>query len=267
VDFTVFYAWQSDRPEDTNRYLIRDAAKTAIKKVVKDSELEESPRLDHDTKDTPGLAEVAGTIFQKIAGCGLFLADLTFVGSTESREGKESKLLPNSNVVLELGFAARSIGWERVIAVMNTAYGPPSQMIFDVLHRRWPIKFELKDDETCRVSEVKLKLASAIESWIREAMKAEHAAAEEAIKSIDVDCLRLMNEAGMHRYFSEPQEFDGRLFFHYHIRKLAILRLLDLRLIEARHDPRQQLYAYHWTHLGMLVLTKLDIRKPETDVP
>src|SRR3954453_10044257 len=101
MEFTVFYAWQSDRLEDTNRYLIRDAAKTAVKKLVKDSDVEESPRLDHDTKDVPGLAEVANTIFQKIESCGLFVADLTFVGESEKREGKESKPLPNSNVVLE----------------------------------------------------------------------------------------------------------------------------------------------------------------------
>ena len=265
MEFTVFYAWQSDRLEETNRFLVRDAAKSAIKRVVKDSEVEESPRLDHDTKDAPGLAEVAGTIFQKIAGCGLFLADLTFVGTSEPREGKEGKLLPNSNVVLELGFAARSIGWERVIAVMNTAYGPPSQMIFDVLHRRWPITFKLNGDEAGLVSEVRSKLAAAIETWIRGAMKAEHAAADEAIKSIDVDCLRLMNEAGKHPYFSEPKEFDGHFLFHYHMRKLATLRLLDLRLIEARHDPRQQLYAYHWMHLGKLVLAKLGIRNDEPE--
>jgi len=85
VDFTVFYAWQSDRSANTNRFLIRDAAKEAIKKVYKDSEVEESPRLDHDTKDAPGLAEVASTIFRKIEGCGLFLADLTFVGSELSK--------------------------------------------------------------------------------------------------------------------------------------------------------------------------------------
>jgi hypothetical protein len=263
VELTVFYAWQSDRPEDSNRFLIRDAAKKAIKSVLKDADIDESPRLDHDTKDVPGLAEVAGTIFRKIEGCGLFLADLTFVGSSEAREDKESKLLPNSNVVLELGYAARSVGWERVIAVMNTAYGPPSQMIFDVLHRRWPITFELKADGTSLVSNVRAKLSTKIEEWVRGAINAEHAAVEDAIKSIDVDCLKILNDAGKHPYFSEPTELNGRFLFHYHMRKLATLRLLDLRLIEARHDPVQSLYAYHWTHLGKLVLIKLGVRQDE----
>lgn len=30
MDFTIFYAWQSDRPQNANRYLIRDAAKEAV---------------------------------------------------------------------------------------------------------------------------------------------------------------------------------------------------------------------------------------------
>ena len=265
MDFTVFYAWQSDRSANTNRFLIRDAAKEAIKKVYKDSEVEESPRLDHDTKDAPGLAEVASTIFRKIEGCGLFLADLTFVGSSEEREGKESKLLPNSNVVLELGYAARSVGWERVIAVMNTAYGPPSQMIFDVLHRRWPIEFELKEGETGRISEVRAALAGRIETWIRGALKSEHAKVDEAIKSLDVNCMKIMSEAGAKDSFSEPTELDGRFLFHYTLRKLATLRLLDLRLLEARYEPAQNLYAYHWTYLGRLALTKLGISKAQPE--
>lgn len=260
MDFTVFYAWQSDRLEKTNRYLIRDAAEKAVKKLVADSEVEDSPRLDHDTKDEPGLTEVANSIFRKIEGCGLFLADLTFVGSSEERAGKNRKLLPNSNVVLELGYAARSVGWERVIAVMNTAYGPPSEMIFDVLHRRWPIVFEIKEEEATRISEVRATLASGIEAWIRGAINAEHAAVEDAIKSLDVDCMNIMKESGSHDYFSEPTELDGRFLFLYTMRKLATLRLLDLRLLEARYDPRQNLYAYHWTSRGKLALVKLGIR-------
>jgi hypothetical protein len=166
MEFSVFYAWQSDRHEKTNRFLIRDAAKAAVQKLSKDAEVEDSPRLDHDTKDVPGLAELANTIFRKIEGCGLFLADLTFVGSSVEREGKESKPLPNSNVVLELGYADRSVGWERVIAVMNTAYGPPSQLIFDVLHRRWPIVFDLPEHDLARSMDVQKSLSVKIEQWM-----------------------------------------------------------------------------------------------------
>ena len=70
MDFSIFYAWQSDRPQNTHRYLIRDAAKKAVKRIGRDAEVEDSPRLDHDTKDVPGTPEISGTIFRKIQESG-----------------------------------------------------------------------------------------------------------------------------------------------------------------------------------------------------
>jgi hypothetical protein len=67
-----------------------------------DAAVEDSPRLDHDTKDVPGTPEIAGTIFKKIQESGAFIADLTFIGATDLRGG-DRKLLPNPNVLLELG--------------------------------------------------------------------------------------------------------------------------------------------------------------------
>ena len=62
MDFTVFYAWQSDRPQNTHRYLIRDAAREAVKHIGRDADI--SFWLDHDTKDVPGTPEIAGTILR-----------------------------------------------------------------------------------------------------------------------------------------------------------------------------------------------------------
>ncbi len=76
-NLTIFYAWQSDTPLKLNRYLIRDAAKIAVKRYAAVSVVEESPRLDSDTQNIPGTPEIAATIFDKIDKCGVFLADLT----------------------------------------------------------------------------------------------------------------------------------------------------------------------------------------------
>jgi hypothetical protein len=130
MDFTIFYAWQSDRDQKTHRFLIRDAANEAIKRIGRDGSIDDSPRLDHDTQDVPGTPEIANSIYKKIQDSGVFLADLTFVGTTGPIESRK-KLLPNPNVLLELGYAARSIGWERIVCVMNTAFGPPEELIFD----------------------------------------------------------------------------------------------------------------------------------------
>ena len=93
-DFTLFYAWQSDTPQKAARYLIRDAAKRALNRLTIDATVDDSPRLDSDTQEVAGTPEIANTIFNKIDACGLFLADVTFVGSTSPTDG-ESELLPN----------------------------------------------------------------------------------------------------------------------------------------------------------------------------
>lgn len=135
----VFYSWQSDTDQKANRYFIRDAVNAAIKQLKKNLELEESIDLDQDTQDTPGSPEIANTILRKINECGIFLPDLTFVARTE-----KGKSIPNPNVLIELGYAMKVVGPERLIAVMNEAYGAANDGLpFDLAHRRWPIKYHL----------------------------------------------------------------------------------------------------------------------------
>ena len=68
MDFTLFFAWQFDSPPNDNRYLIRDAAKDAVKRVAADADVEESPRLDHDTKGLSGTPEVANALHSLLDG-------------------------------------------------------------------------------------------------------------------------------------------------------------------------------------------------------
>ena len=63
---SVFYSWQSELPENINRYLIRDALNEAMKVIKKDYGLDERPEVDHDTKGMPGLPDIVKTIFSKI---------------------------------------------------------------------------------------------------------------------------------------------------------------------------------------------------------
>lgn len=53
------------------------------------------------------MPSIAETILERIDGCGLFLADLTFVGAAETRaEETPPKLIPNA--LLELGYPESS---------------------------------------------------------------------------------------------------------------------------------------------------------------
>jgi len=118
VEFTIFYAWQNDTPARYNRYLIRDVLENATKNIRNDALIEDSPRLDYDTRGVSGTPEIAATVFGKIKRCAVFIADMTFVGSTQPIVAREQeKLLPNPNVMLELGYAAATIGWVTVHVV------------------------------------------------------------------------------------------------------------------------------------------------------
>jgi hypothetical protein len=183
MDITVFYAWQSDRPSKVSHYLIRNAAQEACEEITNDPTNDFVLTLDQDTRGQPGMCDIPNTILEKIRKCHVFLADLTFVGRSDSPlAGEEPQLIPNPNVTLELGYAVgakvtdTSDGFDRVIAVMNTAYGKPNEQMFDI-KRRQPIRFDLPEnaDKSAiqRVQEsVTEDIRTALQTILAKAMEA-----------------------------------------------------------------------------------------------
>lgn len=163
MEFTVFYAWQSDSDPRINRSFIETALKEAIKRIDNDISVQASPRLDKDTAEIPGIPNIADTIFEKIRECGIFVADLTFVGRTWD----SGKSLPNPNVLLELGLALGTVGWQRIISVVNTAFGEREDLPFDLRHRRGPVTFALKSRQDSSKGEARKQLSADLETAIR----------------------------------------------------------------------------------------------------
>ncbi len=142
TEFRIFYAWQSDRPANLCRSLIRNALDEAKKQIQANLAIDEARRIDveidQDTQGKPGSPPVAETIFRKIRESDAFVADLTFTGG---REGKPGSPVPNPNVLIEYGYALRALGEERVIAVFNEEFGKCDYLPFDLRHRSWPIRY------------------------------------------------------------------------------------------------------------------------------
>jgi hypothetical protein len=143
---TIFYSWQSSSPEPQNRYFIRDALKAAATKIGRDLEVVDSPRghafrVDEATQGVPGNPPIFDTILDKIKRCAIFVADFTFVGSIEDSLRK----VPNPNVLVEYGYALGAVGDNRIIPVMNTAYGSPSptSLPFNIGYRAIRTLYEL----------------------------------------------------------------------------------------------------------------------------
>ena len=123
---TIFFAWQLDIPSELNKDFIWRALQDAATNLVTDAQPELSPRPEKDTEGASGNPNIVETIFKRISECSIFVADLTFVAETTN--GKKT---PNPNVLLELGYAARCIGWDRTILVMNNTAGSGADLPFN----------------------------------------------------------------------------------------------------------------------------------------
>lgn len=128
---TIFYSWQSDLPNSTNRGFIEDCLQRAIKDIRADEELKLDPCIDRDTSGVPGSPDIAATIFDKIKTADIFVGDVSFIN-----QGAHGRPTPNPNVLVELGYAAGRLGWDKIICVFNQAIGSVDNLPFDVRPRR-----------------------------------------------------------------------------------------------------------------------------------
>lgn len=131
MKLTVFFSWQSDTRAAANRTLIHDALDAAAVELRRDVAVGIDLCIDRDTQNTPGTPDIAGTIFAKIQEADVFVADVTRIN-----RGVEGRPTPNPNVLVELGYALRELGSERVILVMNSNMGSIEELPFDLRHRR-----------------------------------------------------------------------------------------------------------------------------------
>lgn len=127
--FKIFYSWQSDLPKNKTRYFIRECIDEAIE-LAQESEAIEAER-DEATMGTTGSPDIVAMIFSKIENCDLFIADLSSCYTEDQHHEKKS---PNPNVMVELGYAVKTLGWERIICLCNTDYG--NKYPFDIAHNR-----------------------------------------------------------------------------------------------------------------------------------
>lgn len=149
----IFFSWQADTPRLTGKNFLHRALESAVDQLNADSDVEDAARpegsddpheVDMDTKGVPGSPPIVDTIFKKIDEAAVFVADLTFVGMRN--DGKRP--MSNSNVLIEYGWALKSLSHSRVIAVMNSVYGVPTEqsMPFDLRHSRFPITYDCPAD-------------------------------------------------------------------------------------------------------------------------
>jgi len=127
----IFYSWQSDLLNKTNRSFIEEALEKAAKAIRDDDSIQVEPVIDRDTVGVAGSPEISKTIFSKIDQAQVFVCDISIIN-----HGADTRLTPNPNVLIELGYALRALGENRIIMVLNDVYGMPEVLPFDLRMRR-----------------------------------------------------------------------------------------------------------------------------------
>lgn len=141
MDINIFYSWQSDIANKHNRGFIQDCLEKAIKELQGSKYFSIEIRLDKDTQGVEGAPDIANTIFEKIKKCHLFVADISIINLNC---GEEFRKVPNPNVLVELGYAAAILGWDKILLLYNLGFGGVQHLPFDLKMRR-PIFYTLND--------------------------------------------------------------------------------------------------------------------------
>lgn len=102
--FNIFYSWQSDLPNNTNRSFIESALEKVIGEASK--ELTNPFSMDKDTSNRTGSPDKTG------------------------------KKTSDPNVLFELGYAQGVLGEENIIMAFNNAFGNIEDLPFDLRGKR-----------------------------------------------------------------------------------------------------------------------------------
>lgn len=114
--YRLFFSWQNDR-KDTKSIVFSALRKAAKHLATEGIEL----FIDQDTRERLGKRNIATEVLEKINNCDIFVADLTPVTTYYPPKETHSlpKHMPNSNVMYEYGYALRSKGENRMIALAS----------------------------------------------------------------------------------------------------------------------------------------------------
>ncbi len=235
----IFYSWQSDIQNNLNRNFIKDCLELAIKQLNLELEIEDALRLDHDTKGVEGSPDIATTILQKIDDSDIFIADISFVSKSES-----NRYCPNPNVLIEMGYALKSLGDRRVINIINSSFGTPKENLpFDIAHKRWPIIYSLNEDSYKNKAGVRKELVASLKSALYPYIGRKKTSSR-AFESLD--------EKINHRE-KLRKEFENELFkiSAKKLRSDVIIRDVD-RVDDYPNETEEESGISAWFRLGML---------------
>jgi hypothetical protein len=266
VAVTIFYSWQSDTPSKTNHRFIKDALDDAVRLLVVDGNVEEAPRVDHDTKGVHGDPDIFPTILNKIERCDVFIADVTIIATTP-----DGKNIPNPNVLLELGYAYKVAGSGRIIKLMNNCYGDPNKGLpFDLAHKRWPYIYSLPSDtEKLKREKIKKTVAKDLAEFVRLILENEGEKGEAGqLADIKIGFRKQEIKPDLHKYslFLSVKWLGPRDQDFFNVSLLWPKPIKVSRLTEFERGEEEKLDGIHYEELSLFVNKRLWPQKTITAV-
>lgn len=177
-DFAIFYCWQDLLNRKQHRYLIRSALTKAISRVQSElpDDVDCTLRFDSDTAGRAGAVDIADAILSKIRSSTMLVADVTPC----LRDSANHHFYPNPNVMFEVGYGARALGWSRIVCVFNKGNAVDDSKLraedfpFDIRHRRlnsYVCRADSGVDQATK--ELEAELVSSIRAVIQEIDRGE----------------------------------------------------------------------------------------------
>lgn len=245
----IFYSWQSDLPQETNlngiRSCLRDAA-SLLEGEISNVHIE----LDEATRNTSGSPNIPMTIFNKIENTDIFICDITIIN-----ENYSGRKVPNPNVLIELGHAIASLGWERIILLYNLKYGKfPDDLPFDIdRHRITTFKIADKNDKSGKSTlskTLKVAIKTIIEKSPLKPSQLKNETPQEKKRRLDVENLRwIMESIHIPTFDLFMHEFPDILIhkiFHFELSFISIFESSSFHLYDQELLKLLENYKLHW---------------------
>jgi hypothetical protein len=147
-----------------------------------DVSIKVEPVVDRDTIGVPGSPDIAATILQKIDSCDVFVCDVSIING-----GQATRSTPNPNVLFELGYAVKRLGWDRIILVLNSSFGPVQDLPFDLRMKR-VLVYSAQNGTQDKASEHRIlqsQLNTALQAIFRQVDNVDEETSEQSSQMID----------------------------------------------------------------------------------
>lgn len=221
MEVNIFYSWQSDLPNNKNRGFIQDCLEKAVRLISREK-IHLDIAVERDTKGVSGTPDIASSIFSKIDNSKIFIGDISIINSSSN-----DRKMPNPNVLIELGYAAKTLGWNSIISIFNTEFGKIEDLPFDLRFRR-PLTYKIEnlDNKT----EDRAKLIDILKNEINSIIQKEQSKDEirKYIKQqIDKEILTICNQIFKIIYSYDKQYTLGSIWQMLNLTEDEIRRELE----------------------------------------